>query len=508
MISTVVVGAGSSGGALAARLSEDPSQRVILIEAGPDQPGTIPDGLRNLDVLDIAGFDWGLLAHTGGSMDGDPTLRYLRGRVVGGSSTVTSAAMRPLPEDFDAWVTAAGESWSWAAVLPYFRKLENDLDYGDDPIHGTDGPISIKRHPREQWSRLLQAFEDACIHQGHPLFPDSNGEHGTGVGPAPRGMLADGDRASTLSTYLRSARSRPNLEIRADTYVERVIFDGRRAIGVEARHRDEDRVEPVLADRVVLCAGALKTPQILMLSGIGPRKHLSDVGIEPLVDLPVGRTLADHPSFNLIGPASDQNPDHFGPRAHLQYSSGGSARNDLWVRAALVAAGPPLPPFPPEVKGIALLSGVLGRPRSTGTLSLASADPAMPPVIRLNYLADDIDRGHARTMVRKMHRMATDSPLASEISTVLQPAADTVADDGRLDAWLRDNVGSAYHAACTCPMGRRDSGTAVVDPRLAVHETEALYVADASVFPEIPTNATNLACIMLGERLADWLKQH
>jgi choline dehydrogenase len=505
MITTIVVGAGASGGALASRLTEDAGQHVILIEAGPDYPGDVPAALRDVNALDLTGLDWGLRAYTDGGQTGIPSLPYLGGRVVGGSSTVTATATRPIPEDFDAWVVAAGQGWSWEAVSPYFRRLENDLDYRDPRVHGHNGPITVQRSPREQWPRLLQAFQDACVALGHPVCEDSNHEKADGVGPAPRNMLPDGDRASTLSTYLRSARGRANLEIRADTTVERIVFDGHRAIGVEARRHDQHTAEHILADRVVLCAGALKTPQILMLSGIGPGEHLSGLGIDVLADLPVGRTLVDHPTFKLLGLASDSNPSSLGPRAHLQYSSGSGHRNDMWIIAALVAPGPPAPPFPPEVKGIALLLGVLAKPLSRGSLTLSSADPSTQPVIRLNYLDDEADRERARKMMRMMYEMATSSPVAPEISTVLQPPAGVVTDDDQLDNWLRDNVGSMYHAACTCPMGTRETGTSVVDRTLAVHDTEALYIADASVFPEIPTSAAFLPSLMVAEHLADQL---
>jgi choline dehydrogenase len=503
---TLVVGAGSSGGALAARLSEDPYQHVILVEAGPDYPDDmdLPSGLRNVDELDMAGCDWGLLAHLGRSAVGEPTFPYLRSRVVGGSSTVATAALRPIPEDFAGWTEAGNDQWGWESVLPYFRKLEHDLDFGEQPIHGSEGPISIKRRRRDEWPPMLAAFEDACLEFGHPACADANAEEAHGVGPAPRNMLSGGDRASSLSTYLHAARSRPNLEIRAETYVERVVFDRRRAIGVEVRGQGGDAPERILADRVVLCAGALKTPQILMLSGVGPGEQLRRLGIAALAELPVGRALVDHPCFNVIGFASDPAPSNFGAHAQLQYSSEGGSRNDIWVRAVLSAPGPPLTDLPDWVKGIGVLSGVVGKPRSVGRLELSSSDPAAPPVIQLNFLDDSRDRSTAREMARDLWRLATTSPLAEQFATLLTPPPGGAADD-RLDDWLRANVSSTYHATCTCPMGP-PGGPAVVDQRLGVHGTEGLYVGDASVIPEIPTSALNLACFMIGERLADWLK--
>lgn len=506
MTTTIVVGSGSSGGAVAARLSEDENEHVILIEAGPDfaEERDVPEVLRDPNAYDCGSYDWGLHAYAIEPRQQRQPFPYLRGKVVGGSSAFATAALRGTHEDFDAWAAAGNDEWSWDAVLPVFRRLENDVDYPDSPIHGNTGPVPIVRAQRDAWPTMMHAFEAACVELGHPTCPDANALDATGVGPIPR-STSDGLRASSLTTYLRDVRGRPNLEIRADTTVIRVVFDRRRAIGVEVLPTDgQAHAERVHADRVVLCAGAIESPHILMLSGIGPATHLRQLGIDARVDLPVGQSLSDHPAFALLGLSADPAPTLWGPRVQLEYTSEHGPRNDMWVRTALLPPGPMFEP-PPGVKAAVWLSGVLGMPRSSGSLHLASADPSVHPELRFNYFDDPADLERAREIIRTLRTMATQSPLAEEISQIVTPSGDVV-DDDHLDTWLRQTAGTAYHAACTCPMGPREDARSVVNQRLAVHDTDGLYVADASVMPQITTIATNLTCVMIGERMADILR--
>jgi choline dehydrogenase len=508
MTTTIVVGSGSSGGPLAARLSEDPDQHVILVEAGPDYagPDALPQQLRDADAFDPAlfGHDWGLQGHAVEPPGSRPPIAYPRGRLMGGSSAVNGAvAQRAIPEDLDGWVAAGNDAWSWEACLSFYRRLERDLDFGDRPGHGADGPVPISRIWPAEWPQVTQAFAAACAAMGHPRCDDANAPDATGVGPFPRNRLGR-RRASALAAYLDPARSRPNLELRPDTVVDRVLFAGRRAVGVEARHGASTTAERIVADRVVLSAGVVKSPQILMLSGIGPAEHLRRHGIAVLADLPVGCRLVDHPAIAVLAPAAHPQPALWGPRAELQLTSRDGPRNDLWVVPSLVAPDVLGPAAPPGLDALVLLSGAIGKPRSAGHLQLRSSDPAQAPALHLNFLDDPADRRRAREVARLLHELTTRSPVADELGPVLAPIPGDAADDV-LDTWLRANVTTALHGACTCPMGPRGEAGAVVDQQLAVHDVDGLYVADASVMPEITTSVINLTCFMIGERMADLL---
>jgi choline dehydrogenase len=503
---TIVVGSGSSGGVIASRLSEEPTERVILFEAGPDYPtaNDLPEHLRDPFNPQIFGHDWEFEGFFVEPPEERPLTPYPRGRLVGGSSAVNGIiAQRGTPEDFEAWAAAGIPGWDWEHVLPSYLRIENDLEYGASDIHNDSGPVPIVRLGREEWPRVVSAFEQACIERGYPVCEDHNAPDSTGIGRIPRNQLGN-YRASTLLTYLSEARKRPNLEIRANSMVRRVLMRDTRAIGVEYEaHGAIGREE---ADRIVLSAGVVNSPHILMLSGIGPREQLQRVGVEPIVDLPVGQTFFDHAFVPLTGYASDTSEPRCGFRAEFKYTSDGGQRNDICVFPCLLEPASLNYEVPTDVNALVLVGIVLAKPRSSGWMNLVSNDPHRQPELHLNFLADPFDVHRMKDATRFMYDIATTPPAAREIKQLLLPTAEVVDDDERLVDWLRRNIATGYHGTSTCRMGPSGDPTAVVDHRAAVHGTEGLYVADASVMREITTGLTNLTCYMIGEKVAEMLR--
>lgn len=507
---TVIVGAGSAGGALAARLSEHADQQVVLVEAGPDypDPAKLPADLSDAGEMSTDVHDWKLASYYFEPTDIREPQPYPRGRVVGGSSSVNAAiAQRGCVEDFTAWALAGNHEWSWDKVLPYFERLESDLQFGDQPGHGSDGPVPITRHPRSAWPDAAIAFEQACLERGYPLLEDTNEPGGTGVGPAARNLVGD-VRASSLVTYLAEARGRPNLDLVADATCRRVLFEGQRAVGVEIER--DGRIEQILADRIVLSAGTIHTPQILTLSGVGPRETLDALGIPPVVvNDAVGRNLQDHPLAPVITliPHTDLN----GIRAELKYTTDGGRSlglvDDIMMYPTVMELGPLNQSADIDTAGRKVFSiiPVLAKPRSVGWLRVVSTDPHVQPEMHLNYLSDRSDVERIMEAVRLAYSMTQEGPVSEVITQVIAPDAETVDDDARLEEWLRGIVSTAYHATSTCRMGPDGDEGAVVDQRLAVRGTENLWIADASVMYAVPTGLTNLASFMIGERMASWL---
>lgn len=499
---TVIVGAGSSGAALAARVSESPEERVILIEAGPDYPtqDDLPESLRDPFNPRLAGHDWGLTAYPIEPSAERPAGTYARGKVVGGSSMVNGAVTRRgTPDDFAGWAAAGNPSWGWVEVLSFYRALENDDEFGAAEFHGDGGDVPIMRYGREQWAPFVQAFGDACVARGFPWCEDQNAPGTTGFGPLPRNQRGD-RRAAAAYTHLQGARARPNLEILAETTTLRVRMDGRRATGVVVER--EGGIEEVDADRVVLSAGVAGSPQLLILSGIGPGAELERLGIEKVVDLPgVGRNLYDTGYVPIVGIASDQAPPLCGVRAELKYSSDGG-ENDILVVPCLFEPDSVGFEVPGDPAALIILVVTLARPRSTGWIEIVSPDPKVAPEIHLNYLAERADVERLRDATRLVYDLCQTPEVAAEIGTLLTPTESDLVDDASLESWMRANVQFGNHATSTCAMGPASDPSAVVGDGLAVHGTEALYVADASIMPRMTTGWVGLTCVMIGERAA------
>jgi choline dehydrogenase len=504
---TIVVGSGSSGGVIAARLTEHADEHVILLEAGPDFPilQDLPATLADAYNPDLTGHDWGFSAFMVEPPEARKPAPYPRGKVVGGSSAVNGTlAQRGETRDFDEWQTVVGPEWSWEQVLPFFKALERDLEYGDEhDYHGDDGPVPIIRIPRERWSRVADAFVQACNDRGFDFAPDLNQPEATGISPVPRNQ--DGEyRASTLVTYLRASRQRENLEIVSGALATRVLFDGERAVGVEAIVGGETR--EFRADRVVISAGAIGSPHLLMHSGIGPRALLEETGIECRLDRPgVGANLRDHPFVPVMATLADNEEKSRGFSVKLRYASGPGRRNDIQITPAVFDARSTIWARGVDEEAVVVWSVLVGKPASIGWLKPA-ADPAQPPELHLNFLAAEEDAARLRAGVRLAYEIATSEPVSDHLSEVRIPDAETLDDDAKLDDWLTASVSSGYHPVGTCRMGLAEDPGAVVGPRLNVHGVEGLYVADASIMPNITCGQTNMACYMIGERAGAWLR--
>jgi choline dehydrogenase len=477
---------------------------VLLLEAGPDfvSVEATPEALLRQQSVEPAEFDWGWTATAvPGREVGVP-----RGKVVGGSSAVNGAiALRGTPEDYDEWAALGNPGWSWREVLPYFRRLEDDQDEAGD-LHGTGGPISIRRAPPGEWHPVQAAFVAACRALGYPEAQDHNHPGSACVGPWPMNLRGD-LRVSTAIGYLLPARRRLNLTIRPGCHVHRVLFESGRAIGVEADCDGE--VQRVYARRVTLAAGAYATPAILLRSGIGPVADLAALAIPPSVDSPgVGANLLDHPQ---IGVNFGARPGVLeGTRLMMQVAlrytaSGATEANDMQLCVFQF----------PESDTIRL-SAVLQRPRSRGRVRLASADPHMPPAIDLNLTADPEDLRRLAEGMQLIWAVAQSPPFASllaggvtlddGVEAPLDEALAALPTDEALAAYVRRGVSQFYHPVATARMGPPDDAEAVVDQFGRVRGVEGLRVADASIMPTIPRANTNLTCIMIGERIADVMR--
>ena len=523
----IIVGAGSAGCVLANRLSANPANQVLLLEAGGSDKNIfvqMPTALAY--PMASERFNWGYHSEPEPCLDGR-RITCPRGKGLGGTSSINGMVyVRGNPHDFEEWEAEGAKGWGYRDCLPYFKKAETWIKGGDD-YRGGDGPLGVCAGNDMKLNPLYRAFIDAGIEAGYPETEDYNGLHQEGFGPMHM-TVRDGVRESTSRAYLRPVLHRPNLRLVTHALAKKIEFDKSRAAGIVVEIAG--KTEFIGAKKeVLIAAGAIASPMLLQCSGIGAREDLAEVGVRQKAELPgVGKNLQDHLevyfqfwckkpvslnsklglfSKGIIGAEWLLTKKGLGATNHFEScafirSSNGLKAPDIqyhFLPAAMRYDGTP------SISGHGFQVHVgPNKPKSRGRVKITSADTAASPSILFNYLAADEDRDAWRRCIRLTREIINQPAMDSYRGEEIQPGAQ-VASDEEIDRWVRENVESAYHPAGTCKMGRADDPLSVVDAECRVHGLDNLRVIDASVFPTLPNGNINAPVIMVAEKMADKL---